>query len=110
MIGKTGETICYAIFAPSEDMIIKVAPWWLTGMAATFIIIVIMIKNKAAKYSIPVCVTLAVAIIVFGTIPNGYYFSEQIYNLICWAASCWYLFDIIYVLRYFITIRGRFLD
>lgn len=102
IIWRINKPLCFAIFSPSEDMIIKVAPWWLTGLAVTFIIIVIMIRKKAAKYSIPLCVTLVAAIVVSVTIPNEYYFLDHTYKLICWAASCWYLFDVVYVLWYFI--------
>ncbi len=102
ILWKTSKTVCYAVFEPSVDMIIRVAPWWLAGMAATFIIVVIMIRKKTAKYAIPVCVTFAAAIIVYAIIPNEYYYHlEQIYDLICVAASCWFLFDIVYVLWYY---------
>ena len=99
IIWKTSETICFAVFEPSVNMIINIAPWWLAGMAVTLILIVIIIRKKSAKYAIPVCVTFAAAIGVFVTIPNEYYFSEYIYDLICWLASFWYLFDIVYVLK-----------
>ena len=102
LIWKICNTICFVVFEPSVNMLIEVAPWWLAGMALTFIIIVIMIRKKAAKYSIPVCITFAAAIFVFAAVPNEYYFGKDIYHLICRSASCWYLFEIVYVLWYFI--------
>lgn len=102
LLFKVNETLCFAVFEASEDMLLTVAPWWLLGMACTAAVTVILVKKKAAVYAIPVCITFAIAIFLAVICGNGYYFPTLAYGPIYTASGVWFLFYTVCVIAYFI--------
>ena len=96
--------IWHTFFYPDETMICYVViPLCLFGVISSLIIIVIMIRDRNAITVIPACGTLAITLFLhfFVLWSETDRFPGIVYGSICWASVGWYLFDIIYVIRYF---------
>lgn len=92
-------------FKPDETMIWYVVfPLWFFGVISSLIIIVTRIRNRNTVYVITVCVTLAVTFFLTFFVLSAPIdrFPRIVHDLICWASAGWYLFDVIYVIRYYI--------
>ena len=80
-----------------------VFPLWFFGVISSLIIIVTRIRKRNTVYVITVCVTLAVTFfLTFFVLSAPIDLPRIVHDLICWASAGWYLFDVIYVIRYYI--------